>query len=1672
MRFAQTLLLVVISITIAACGGSSPPNLAPTFSGNSELNTVEGQGSITRLAFTDPEGRTVSQTISGGVDAASFQLTASGLLSFVIDTDFESPGDSTGNNVYQIVVTASDGVNETLQNISINIIDSIEGPFALVEGQQAITSLAYTGPAATSLTQTLTGGADLASVQLSETGELSFVVATDFETPADADGNNSYQISVTTSDGVNQTSRDININVIDAVDGPFAIVEGQQVIANLAFTDPEATLLTQVLVEGADQASLQLSETGELSFVIATDFEAPADTDGNNSYQISVITSDGVNETSRDISINIIDAVDGPFAVVEGLQLIASLGFTDPEAALLTQVLAEGDDQASLQLSETGELSFAIATDFETPADADGNNSYNFSVITSDGVNQTSRAITVTVLNALEGRLIDAPLARSSVFIDADGDFVLDEGERSVITDAEGFFSIQDVEVSCLAPVVCDTQLVAIGGTDIATGTDLDDLLLYGRSLANEAFSITPISTLLMQSNDPQSLLDALGLDLTAEELAAIDPWQLAEDGTQQGTSLLRLNQQVASLMQSAHSLMANNPEVPRADLTLALVAALSGYAESAFTEQQLIIDLTDDLAIQAVFDATVAQLTLSNPIDDAEIRAVAEALALVNIVIADPALDPLGEAAASIVGRVQVDLQEQIELLANDSTSLSEFESATAAETLYVDIPLLDLLPDLDEDGVADIVDSDDDGDGVKDKADAFPRDSSETLDTDGDGQGNNADNDDDGDGSVDSLDPHPLDQTLTPPVAIFTADRISGDAPLEVSFDASESIAGYGDDVIELYAWNFDDGSQANGQQVDHVFNSAGIYTVELILTNSDKLTETASVEIEAIYVPQEFSISGSIAVSESLAVDSDVNDTGSPPIGNNSIASAQLIFNPATVSGYVNAAGDGESGNSYVAGDVDDYFEINALGGEIINLNMSDPSSTDLDLAVFDSSGELVDISLGVTRFESLKLPEEAGIYYINVYVYDRGGSTYLLTVGQDTSLASSGWSTADDFAIGDVIVKQRASATSRTGSYMARQIPAMSTRRAGSTGPTLYSYGNSITQLSPSTKSARAKGVRSDKQLKADTLLAIKKISLQSSVEYAEPNYRRTRQITEPNDERYAVQWHYPKIKLPEAWDIFTGSAEVKVAVIDTGVFNAHPDLADRMSDDGYDFINDLANAGDGDGIDADGDDPGDGRDNPLCGDDSYATSSFHGTHVAGTIGATSDNELGVAGVTWATEIMPLRVLGCQGGYDFDIANAILYAAGLDNQSGIIVEDPADIANMSLGGGGSSNTFANAIADARAAGLIIIAAAGNSSTSSPFYPAAYEGVISVSASNINDELAGYSNYGSTVDVAAPGGEYGDEDGDGYQDLVMSTLARIDGGVVEPTFAGYQGTSMAAPHMAGVVALVKGIYPQLNPEDLDAILLSGNISVDLGDVGRDDDFGHGRIDALKAVNYASQLASGAPIPVTPILSFTNSSLNFGRLATEITFSAYNSGNGSLEISSATASQAYVEIVAPSASDGLGLYTVRIDRSDLEPGIYSDNVVFVSNAGEALLSVIFEVRNPGQIDTGDAGVIYVLLYDVEAGETVNVETLSGAINGTYGFSFNALTGVYNIVAGSDTDNDGLICGPGEACGIYPLPDSPSDVLLNQDLSDIDFGMDFIIPSDANGTLRIPVVK
>ncbi|MEW5251729.1 S8 family peptidase [Microbulbifer sp. 2201CG32-9] len=378
---------------------------------------------------------------------------------------------------------------------------------------------------------------------------------------------------------------------------------------------------------------------------------------------------------------------------------------------------------------------------------------------------------------------------------------------------------------------------------------------------------------------------------------------------------------------------------------------------------------------------------------------------------------------------------------------------------------------------------------------------------------------------------------------------------------------------------------------------------------------------------------------------------------------------------------------------------------------------------------------------------------------------------------------------------------------------------------------------------------AEVVRLDKKLPDEAVENLAKAiaKVDSSIEYAEADTLMQPAFV-PNDARYNEQWHYFEstggIRAPSAWNKSTGSG-VNIAVIDTG-YRPHADLTANILP-GYDFIHDPNVSLDGDGRDGDAIDPGDG-----C---SGRADSWHGTHVAGTIAAKTNNSIGVAGVAFDAKIVPARTLGCGGGYISDIADAITWTSG-GNVPGVPTNaNVAKVLNLSLSGSGAcGETYQKAINGATDRGSVVVVSAGNQNTdASTRRPANCDGVITVAATDRAGNRAYYSNFGNTVEIAAPGGETSGNKSN--QNGVLSTL---NTGVTSPgsdTYAFYEGTSMAAPHIAGVAALMLSVQPKATPEQI-SIVLQETARIAPGTCNG---CGAGIVDAAAAVNAMDDLLVG---------------------------------------------------------------------------------------------------------------------------------------------------------------------------------------------------------------------
>ncbi len=376
--------------------------------------------------------------------------------------------------------------------------------------------------------------------------------------------------------------------------------------------------------------------------------------------------------------------------------------------------------------------------------------------------------------------------------------------------------------------------------------------------------------------------------------------------------------------------------------------------------------------------------------------------------------------------------------------------------------------------------------------------------------------------------------------------------------------------------------------------------------------------------------------------------------------------------------------------------------------------------------------------------------------------------------------------------------------------------------------------------------------------ATTLALVDELRARPDVVSAFPNWI-LHALKTPDDEGYPIQWHYDAMNLAAAWDIEDGAgSNVTVAVVDTGAIG-HPDLIENLIG-GYDFISDPAVAADGDGRDADAFDEG-------------GDSGYHGTHVAGTVAAQTNNGVGVAGVSWGARVVPVRVLGVTGGGTFaDILDGTAWAGG-QNVSGVPANpNPASVINMSLGGDigepcpAEINQFFGSLA---ADGVITVVAAGNENEDTALkFPASCEGVITVGATGPLNTRAPYSNYGGAVDVMAAGGDVNfsfDVDGTEFPAGVLSTVGVETADGLRGSYEFKQGTSMASPHIAGIVALMLAREPGLSFNEVLTRLQNASTPLSADECERPSggECGAGLVDAAAALGGQG---GGGPKPPAP--------------------------------------------------------------------------------------------------------------------------------------------------------------------------------------------------------------
>ncbi len=555
---------------------------------------------------------------------------------------------------------------------------------------------------------------------------------------------------------------------------------------------------------------------------------------------------------------------------------------------------------------------------------------------------------------------------------------------------------------------------------------------------------------------------------------------------------------------------------------------------------------------------------------------------------------------------------------------------------------------------------------------------------------------------------------------------------------------------------------------------------------------------------------------------------------------------------------------------------------------------------------------------------------------------------------------------------------------------------------------------------------------------------------------------------PNDPLFGLQWHHEQIKLPPAWDLSIGNPELVVAVVDSGIVHGNPDLRDSIARDprnfnqfvGMDFVS-VEFSGDGDGPDLDAEDPGDDLRGPGRG-------SFHGTHTAGIVGASTDNSVGIAGVIWDVQIVPVRVLGMGlAGTLTDILTGLLWAVG-DRDTGMpLNQRPAKVVNMSLGADTDPTSqqgwaqVVNAILDdpqnLYPQKPILVVAAGNDGKNAGLVtPANIDRLITVGATRADGVRADYSNFGDKIDLMAPGGQLQqDLNNDQQPDGVLSTL----GNDIEFE----QGTSMAAPHVTGVAGLIAAAKPAITHDQVHALVR------DTADrrFQCNEGCGNGLLDAVRAL-----IVAGVQVVPAPRLAIDTQTVVFGtgigRRDVRVINLGSVAGGFTITLEGAQAAQFSVTpttgTVPPTGNVGL---TITLDRGALQAGSANLRIDGTGDAaGQRVVAVLTWNDRPAaplaDLDTVEVSA-YRRAVDGGLEHVATTETTRAA-----GFAYE-LTGLpagdFEVRAVGDDNGDGVFDAQFESIGAWPSSDSPRPVVVPDDarVEDIDVAISprFVITVD-----------
>ena len=1475
-------------------------------------------------------------------------------------------------------------------------------------------------------------GNDAEKLSISTSGAITFKTNPDFETPTDTNSDNTYEITVEASDGTDTVTDDLVITILDVENEGNPIIEGlssQSINENdsigisFTVTDPQNDTITYSLT-GVDKDLFTLTFDGLNASLTSSskDYELPEDSDANNVYLISVNFSDDLNTTSQEVEVSISNINDNDpvitssesFTVPENQQAVATLTATDADNDDLTFSIS-GGDSSDLEITDSGVLTLKSNPNFEVK------NNYSFTASVTDGLYSASNTITVNISDVNEAPLFGAIAGEISVnenidttlttitASDEDGDtlaYSLTGDDSSLLSiDSSGNVSFKaspDFEVPADSNED-NTYSFAVVANDGSLSATSPNILVSINNLNDNAPTFVDLSTSVEVTNGQTNIFDITTTDADGDDVT------LSKAGTD--SSAFTISDSGSLSFTSAPDF--SNPIDSDGDNVYKLNISAS---DGSFTITSDEISIT---VLEVNNPPVISDLQTSYTINE-NITEVA------SFTVSDPENNQL---AVGVSG--------------DDSEGFSILNNVLSYEGGFnFEDPT-----DSDTNNVYSITVFADDG---------FNRTTQNVEIT------------------IENVEEGPV-FSIGPEISISENERIVTNItisdPEGDAFTWDTSIAGDDGSLFRYFGTNPDSKNLGFNSFEGADFedpqdaNSDNIYEIQLraVEDKTNGIETVLNLNISVTDIKDTWSISGSLYSNPYTLIDGDVPDIiDYPPVTNNDASSAQTILNPTDVIGHI---GDnvetvvvlGDDGSCLEdpdnAGfclteevqniDPEDWFKFTAAPNLLLTLSIEGlifeedgsfycctTDGLDADLLIYNEDGSLASFSYtssSTSTYKQIVLPS-TGTYYAVVKA-TQGHTKYVLTLGSNVTGVSTLKSPENNYALGRFIsyVPFGPDFDLKTDfvqppEYLDENLDTkfINFEKSQTKGLSIFNFNleDEFASIFNNDYLSSSKNISQVTYLKHWKLLQYyreKYPSIKLELDFKE----RALFTKDPN---WDYQWGLQQIGLESVLTaIGSNVKDVAVAVLDTGspATTSTAYTTSAFTDGGYDFVP-FENGGDGDGIDND----------PT---DSLAGVDSHGTHVATTISALNDG-LNING--FGIQTVPVRVLGADGtGYVSDIIQGLLYAGGLPNISGLVYSGnvPVKVINMSLGSirSSCSNSYQQAINDIYNRGITLVAASGNDAQEYPGsygYPASCNNVISVGALDAVKQRSYYSTYNDQVDIAAPGGDLtADINADGYRDGILAFGTNED-------LEFLQGTSMASPHVAGAVAVLYALVPTLQPFQVDGLLADGYLTDDIGDTGKDDDFGFGALNLQKAVN---RIIDDEGLDFT-YGTIDITSLNFGLDVDSYQFNINKIGEGELSVSE-------LETNIPSAisineenidADGFGTYSVSVDRSSLPDGLYQANIkVTFSNENSSSFTLSFQVG--ADRERIDIPSVYIALYN-DDGDFVlggSLEMTNGVIN----FIANDVP-LDNYYFGFSTTIDRFIYDPAEFYNYYPDASSPYD--------------------------------